>query len=79
MADSPNGIGSSRVGGGMGTLARALGLGPVSRAQADAAQRPGADGARPNGPAGQRMLSADTPVDELDHGARRGTYLDILV
>jgi hypothetical protein len=26
-----------------------------------------------------RMLPADTPVESLDHTARRGTYIDILV
>ena len=38
----------------------------------------GSAGATPNGPRGRRMLSPDTPVESLDHGAPRGTYLDIL-
>lgn len=36
-------------------------------------------GPRPNGPRGLRMLSPDTPLDQLDRSAPRGTYLDILV
>lgn len=68
-------IGSGRPGGGSGIdLLKGLGLGerakvaPVSPIQA--AQRQ---------PAGQRMLAPDTPLDDLDRNARRGTYLDILV
>lgn len=33
----------------------------------------------PNGPRGMRMLSPDTPLDQLDRSAPRGSYLDILV
>lgn len=80
MADNPLGIGGGRGPSGADILKEVLGLGaprgPVASAGAatTSAGRGGAFGAR-----GKRMLPADYPLESLDHGAARGTYLDILV
>ena len=64
-------------------LTNVLGVGGPSRAGAGSGGRNNSGGtpirATPHGPRGMRMLSPDTPLDALDRGAPRGTYLDILV
>lgn len=76
MVDSPTGIGGTGNSGAVtGLREAAIRDNRAARTVAGA----GAQGATPNGPRGRRMLSPDTPVDSLDHGAPRGTYLDILV
>lgn len=76
MAQSPGGVGP-RQAGGLGALQQVLGQGPA-RAGAPQAAATVSLG-RPSGPKGMRMLSPDTPVDQLDRSAPRGTYLDVLV
>lgn len=80
MADDTR-IGATRSGGaGIDLIKQRLGLdapagGRVGGHQADAGAERGGIG----GPRGQRVLPADYPLDALDRGAPRGTYLDLLV
>lgn len=80
MADNPLGIGGTGS-AGVDVLKEVLGLGsPRSTSGASSSSVGG--GANKNGPfgaRGHRMLPADFPMEKLDHGAVRGTYLDILV
>jgi len=73
MSDPTNRIGP-HVGGGVPSLAQAL-AGAGRSATGTAAN---AGGKSPGG-RGMRMPGADLNVDQLDHSAPRGTYLDILV
>ena len=81
MAESRDGIGRiSGLGGGYEILRQVLGLDGGARQSAPAAARFNA--ALPTAskaPRGQRILSPDFPLDQLDRMARRGTYIDILV
>ncbi|HLO75544.1 MAG TPA: hypothetical protein VK196_03715 [Magnetospirillum sp.] len=83
MADDSNRIGSSRVSSGFDLLRPASGGGTATSGEAatvTAASGGNTAGARgAYGPRGNRMLPADTPLDQLDRRAARGTYLDILV
>lgn len=86
MADDSNRIGSSRAGAAGADLLRQImgsgGTSPVSANSDIVAQASGGGGADRGalgGPRGNRILPADTPLDQLDRRAARGTYLDILV
>lgn len=86
MADDSNRIGSSRGNGASMDLLRQLtGVGattPGLSSSDGVAQASGGGGAERGalgGPRGNRILPADTPLDQLDRRAARGTYLDILV
>lgn len=82
MAES-NSVGATRGSGGVDLLrqitgasaANAGGQGPVVAASSGG----GASGGNLAGPRGNRILPADTPLDQLDRRAARGTYIDILV
>lgn len=79
MADNPLGISGGTGSGGVDILREALGLGSPRSTGSSGAPSAGASKHGPFGARGQRMLPADFPQDKLDHGAQRGTYLDILV
>lgn len=76
MADSTTGIGP-RVSTGLSKLVEALGERPERTGTA--AGRGSGTGIEPRGKPGQRILSAAVAVEDLDHSAPRGTYLDVLV
>lgn len=85
MADDSNRIGSSRAGTvGADLLRQLTGTGATGTVSAGSdivarASGGGASGGALAGPRGNRILPADTPLDQLDRRAARGTYLDILV
>ncbi|TAN66462.1 MAG: hypothetical protein EPN20_07150 [Magnetospirillum sp.] len=77
MVDSSGVIGSAGQGGSVTGIRDTFSRDPrTSRGAATGGG--GAQGATPHGPRGRRMLSPDTPVENLDRAAPRGTYLDIL-
>lgn len=77
MVDTSRGIGSAGQGAGISGVRETVGRDTrTSRGVFPASS--GMQGATPNGPRGRRMLSPDTPVENLDRLAPRGTYLDIL-
>ncbi len=73
MADDSTRIGGSQVGLNAGQMLRRV-LAGDNVTNASAVPGPVVTG-RP----GQRMLSPDFPMDQLDHSAPRGTYVDLLV
>jgi hypothetical protein len=78
MVDGSRGIGSAGQGGSVTGLRDTFSREPRSAARgAPVAGNP--FGATPNGPRGRRMLAPDTPLESLDRGAPRGSYLDLLV
>lgn len=81
MADDSNRIGTSRT-SSLELLRQIGSVGAPASADSGSinATGGGATTARgAYGPRGNRILPADTPVDQLDRKAARGTYLDILV
>lgn len=77
MVDISRGIGSAGQGGPVGGIRDTVMR--DQRASRGAAPIGAGLGAAPNGPRGRRMLAPDTPLESLDRGAPRGTYLDVLV
>jgi hypothetical protein len=69
---------SNRIDSGTPPLSSQAVDGRAPRSAATGA-RAGGNSASPSGQRGLRLLSPDTPVDQLDRSAPRGTYLDILV
>ena len=78
MVQTSRGVGGSDGGGSVSGLRDLFGT-RDRRATLSTLGGGATDGAYPNGPRGRRMLAADTPLDQLDRTAPRGTYLDILV
>ncbi|CAA7621069.1 conserved hypothetical protein [Magnetospirillum sp. SS-4] len=77
MVDVSRGIGSAGLGGPAGGIRDSFNR--ESRPARDVAAIGPGLGASPNGPRGRRMLAPDTPLDSLDRGAPRGTYIDLLI
>jgi hypothetical protein len=77
MVDVSRGIGSAGQGGPVGGIRDTV----MRDQRASRGVTPIGAGlsATPNGARGRRMLAPDTPLESLDRGAPRGTYLDVLV
>jgi hypothetical protein len=79
MVESARGLGSSMLSGAVSGIRDAFGRDQRAAVSGGGGETvTGHGGATPNGPRGRRMLAANTPVESLDRGAPRGTYLDIL-
>lgn len=78
MADESPRIDASRVAATAGDMLRQV-LAGGGAGSAGAITPVKASAAVVTGRPGNRMLSADFPMDQLDHSAPRGTYIDLLV
>ncbi|MBI3444031.1 MAG: hypothetical protein HY055_01355 [Magnetospirillum sp.] len=77
MVNTSQGVGNSGVGGGLSPIRDSATRDSRATRQVGGGSG-GTQGATPNGPRGRRLLAAGTPVESLDRGAPRGTYVDIL-
>lgn len=71
-------LGTGATGSASGTSGAAS-ASTTPRSSAVASNRAPVAAAMVQGRPGQRVLSPDFPMDQLDHSARRGTYIDLLV